>query len=738
MTTVSIVVNTYNRADSLRLTLEGLDQLDYQDFEVVVVDGPSTDGTDEVLAQYSDRIKVGRCANRNLSESRNIGIGLAAGEVVAFIDDDAYPDPAWLDRLVEGYSREEVAGVGGPVYDHTGASLQARYNLANRYADASIGYEFNPTPYVNYPLSESFAYLIGTNSSFRRRLLVEVGGFDEEYEYYLDETDLCCRLVDEGYVINALDDGFVYHKFLASDVRAPNRAIRNRFTVMKNRAYFALKHGLAYGGFFEVCRHLHESTINERHTYRENVAAGLLDESDYERFEADIHRAFDVAFERFLSQEDRTRPAPWFDERQEPFKRYRTRPLPEPRLHLCFLIQEYPPVPLNGIARVVHTLATGLAAKGHIVHVLTRGEDHDRVDLEDGVWVHRVVVRHSPRPAGAPDLLDHLWNYSASLCRELVRIHEHRPIDVVQTPNWDSEGAAAVLDGRFRTVVGLYTPIKALAAVDQRMATSPDAPNPQIDPLVDSERWLYRHADAVLACGPGIAQEIEHTYDVVFPPSSLGFVVHGLPDASVGVHRRRSDALVEVLFVGRLEARKGIDTLLEAIPGLAAAFPELAFTIVGNDRIPSAGGPTYRELFEASDEGQHLGDRVRFAGLVSDAERAQHYADCDIFVAPSRFESFGLILVEAMMFGKPVVGCDIGGMRDIVDDGETGFLVRPGDPQALHAAVAKLADSGELRLQLGQRARESYLHRFTVDRMVDEAAGYYERIARQVQSSPSA
>src|SRR5579859_1391303 len=193
---ISIIVNTFNRAASLRRTLAALVHLEYDNFEVVVVNGPSRDDTSKVLADFAGAVKIGRCENRNLSESRNIGIALAAGEIVAFIDDDAYPDPAWLDRLAEAYDDPEVAAAGGPVYDYTGAGLQARFSMASRFGRAWNPDVLPPAALCQIPYAVDFPYTIGTNSSFRRDLVVEIGGFDEEFEYYLDETDLCCRLID--------------------------------------------------------------------------------------------------------------------------------------------------------------------------------------------------------------------------------------------------------------------------------------------------------------------------------------------------------------------------------------------------------------------------------------------------------------------------------------------------------------------------------------------------------------
>ncbi len=274
--TVSVVVNTYNRAPSLRLTLAGLAQLDYPQVEVVVVNGPSTDDTEAVMAAYQGRIKAARCPERNLSMSRNVGIAAAAGDIVAFIDDDAYPDPAWLDRLMAAYADPEVAGAGGPVYDHTGARFQTRYIISDRIGRSTLVFDHNPSAWLNLPGAGSFPSLLGTNSSFRRDRLLEIGGFDEEFEYFLDETDVCARLVDAGYVVAQLDDGAVYHKFLPSDIRGESRAARDRYVVAKNTCYFALKNAREGSSFFAACTGLAEFVETQRRDYRWNIDHGLL------------------------------------------------------------------------------------------------------------------------------------------------------------------------------------------------------------------------------------------------------------------------------------------------------------------------------------------------------------------------------------------------------------------------------------------------------------------------------
>ena len=109
---ISVVINTLNREKSLRDTLESFRWQTYRgQFEVIVVNGPSTDGSQALIESWVPKIRIGRCADANLSMSRNIGICMAAGDIVAFIDDDGVPEPEWLEQIAAGYDREEVGGV---------------------------------------------------------------------------------------------------------------------------------------------------------------------------------------------------------------------------------------------------------------------------------------------------------------------------------------------------------------------------------------------------------------------------------------------------------------------------------------------------------------------------------------------------------------------------------------------------------------------------------------------------
>ena len=176
---------------------------------------------------------------------------------------------------------------------------------------------------------------------------------------------------------------------------------------------------------------------------------------------------------------------------------------------------------------------------------------------------------------------------------------------------------------------------------------------------------------------------------------------------------------MKFLFVGRLESRKGIDVLLAAAPEVLRRFPGARLDIVGDDRIERAEGGTYRAAFVARDDVSDIRDRIVFHGRVEEAALRAHYRDCDVLVAPSRYESFGLIYVEGMIFAKPVIAGRAGGGAEVIPEGVAGLLVPPGDAAALATAMVKLAGDPALRAAMGQAGRRRYESHFRAEAAAD-------------------
>jgi glycosyltransferase involved in cell wall biosynthesis len=156
----------------------------------------------------------------------------------------------------------------------------------------------------------------------------------------------------------------------------------------------------------------------------------------------------------------------------------------------------------------------------------------------------------------------------------------------------------------------------------------------------------------------------------------------------------------EVLYAGRLSAEKGILDLLAAADG------DVRLTIAGD-------GP--------------LRDRVPQAlGFVPHDELGPLYERASVVAVPSHREGFGVVCAEAMAYGRPVVAGAVGGLLDLVVDGETGLLVEPGDVRGLREALERLLADGELRRRLGENARRRARDRFSWQRATDLTVGAYE------------
>ncbi|MES2264806.1 MAG: glycosyltransferase [Pseudomonadota bacterium] len=737
MISFSIVINTLNRAALLQATLESLCRLRYAGrFEVIVVNGPSTDDSAQVIASWLPCIRAGLCPVANLSVSRNIGICMARGDVIAFIDDDAIPEPEWLTDLAEAYMDPEVGGAGGRVRDASGYTYQYEYATATRLADTDCA-ATQGAPQLCFPGSYTFPYLQGTNASFRRSALLEIGGFDEEFEYFLDETDVCCRLVDAGFLLRQLPNAYVHHKTAPNSVRDHAHLARSIFPVLKNTIYFSLKHGLPY---FPL-EHIRAVNTAKAQSHRRHVEflidSGKFDSAERERFEREHARAWEIGMRRGLEgQRHRITPAQrdaWHGDFQ-PFEPVRH----AAALTLVLVSRDFPPHHSGGIATFIQALAEALAEAGHLVHVITENRDGNRVELANGVWLHHIVTQPHAQPAAAiaRAIPQHIWDWSASALAETRRIATQRPIDAVEAPVWDCEGAAFLLADQWPLVTSLQTTLHFWLDTHAELRRDAAWMATFGTPMLALEKELMRQAHAVRAISAAIRHDIERAYDFRFDAARLRIAPLGMPDVpDMPPAPARGDdgnAGLTVLFVGRLEARKGIDILLAAIPAVLARHPGVRFRIIGDDTLPKPGEQfSYKEEFHRLGHLQRCHGRVVFEGRVDDATLGAAYRACDLFVAPSRFESFGLVFLEAMREGKPVIGCDAGGMPEVVAHGVNGLLVAPGDALALEQAILQLLASATLRADMGSAGRARFQQQFTARQMALASQGLFETARQQ-------
>lgn len=232
---VSLIVVSRHRPAELARCIAAIRKLDHSGFELVVVADPGS-------APAIDDAKVVPFDAANIAAARNAGLAVAAGEIVAFIDDDAVPEPRWLSRLTAPFADPGVAAAGGFVLGRNGISFQWRASEVDALG-ASHPLAVDAARVTIVPPSPGRAIKTeGTNCAFRRDVLASIGGFDPAFRFYLDEADVNMRLARAGHATAIVPNARVHHGYAASDRRRADRVPTDLTEIAASQAVFLRKH----------------------------------------------------------------------------------------------------------------------------------------------------------------------------------------------------------------------------------------------------------------------------------------------------------------------------------------------------------------------------------------------------------------------------------------------------------------------------------------------------------------
>ena len=225
------------------------------------------------------------------------------------------------------------------------------------------------------------------------------------------------------------------------------------------------------------------------------------------------------------------------------------------------------------------------------------------------------------------------------------------------------------------------------------------------------ERSLAPFSEAVIAIS---RHERSEGRRIGIASSKLHLILNGAPDLDPTpvIDESWRDTRLKVLFVGRLDRQKGIDILLEAVTPLQN---EVSLRIIGDPVVNT------RPV--------HLPENAVALGWLGPAAIGAQLASCDVVVVPSRWEGFGFVAVEAMRASKPVIAAQVGGLAEILGDGDCGRLVAPESPQAIRDAL--LSMDAPTREAMGARGRQRFLTQFTAERMSNSLTELYHRFGSE-------
>ncbi|WP_068776236.1 1,4-alpha-glucan branching protein domain-containing protein [Paenibacillus sp. FJAT-26967] len=383
-------------------------------------------------------------------------------------------------------------------------------------------------------------------------------------------------------------------------------------------------------------------------------------------------------------------------------------------LSILVLSWEYPPDIIGGLGKAVGDLTAQLAQDGHDVHVVTcsRGPGAACTSV-NGVHIHRVQIPGNPDP---PFFLDWVLAMNAAMIIRIQQLYtQGQQFDLVHAHDWLVYYAAA--DCRQTFDLPLVTTLHAtecgrkLGRLDEEVSRRIDA----------AERKLTRLSDRILVCSEAMRSEVDSLFGP--DPARLSVIPNGLPqDTSLWREvpelplRESSSGSSQILFIGRLVPEKNVQLLIRALPLVLQRIPEARLVIAGT-------GPMLHELRRLA---LPYGDRVLFTGFADEDAKARLFAGTRVCVIPSLYEPFGIVALEAMRAGVPIVASGTGGLADLIEDGKDGFKLPPDDPEAWSERICRLLEDAKLAASFVKKASRKLRNRFFMGKIAEDTVQIYQ------------
>ena len=383
----------------------------------------------------------------------------------------------------------------------------------------------------------------------------------------------------------------------------------------------------------------------------------------------------------------------------------------------------------------VAALSSNLARRGHHVTVYTRRDDPDlpaRVPVERGLTVVHIDAGPAIR-ISKDDLLPFMGQLANGICQDWGKDVP----DVVHAHFWMSGLAALQASGRVEgnEPIPVVQTFHALGSVKRRHQGAADT-----SPVARAwlEPWVGRTADWIVATCPDEVFELKalgiDAAKVSIAPCGVDLeLFNGNCDAgAAAVARARK---YRILSVGPLVPRKGVDLVIQSLPLLAeAGFDDVELLIVGGsgDALALDDDPEVQRLRAiARDLG--VADQVTMPGQLPRDAMPGIFRSSDVVVCTPWYEPFGIVPLEAMACGVPVVAAAVGGLRETVVDRRTGLHVPPRDPEAIAAAVQELLGDPALRAEMGRAGMQRARSRYSWERVAADTEKAYRSVLAAAQ-----
>ena len=386
------------------------------------------------------------------------------------------------------------------------------------------------------------------------------------------------------------------------------------------------------------------------------------------------------------------------------------------------LTWEFPPRIIGGISTHVYHLSRALVERGTSVRVITCDfPNAPSEEIIDGVSVSRVDSGRVPES----NFLLWIYHLNSQMISKTIELFETERFDLIHAHDWVVGRAAVELKNR----LGLPL-ISTIHATEIGRGGSLDGEYRR--KVRDIERLLVEQSDGIICCSNYMLDHIQHVLGAV--KTKVRVIPNGVESSRFNGGRQPQLILAGIpedrkiiLYVGRIVREKGIFTLLDALEKLRKQGKDVSLVFVGE-------GPLKEDLAKEVLR-RKLNDRVTLAGFVDEKKLVSLYNSSDVFVLPSHYEPFGMVVLEAMASRIPVVVSDVGGLSEIVEDGVTGVKVPAYNPSALAEGILRVLEDRELSEQLKENAYRAVQERYRWDMIAEKTIEAYR--TRPAEPSPS-
>jgi glycogen synthase len=388
-------------------------------------------------------------------------------------------------------------------------------------------------------------------------------------------------------------------------------------------------------------------------------------------------------------------------------------------MRIGIVTTEYPPIGTpGGIGTYCRTFAEALAGRGHQVHVMVPGA---RRDVLNGVHLHPLSSDPSD---GALTYFGYDYARSCTWASEVAAVARDERLDIIESQDY----LGPMFGYLYEQLIARDACRVPVVVVTHGPSWDVDAANALPSLTVPSymrefvEAGALRMADAVISPSRYLGRRvIQH---LGLAEGALQVEPYPLNDPGM---RRTSFPAPEILFVGRLERRKGIESLATALHDVLRERPDATCRFVGDDRHDLARGRGMLEWLRAY---LHpFTPRLQFDGHLDRSAVIEAFSRASVVAVPSLWENYPNVCMEAMATGAVVVASDAGGMAEMIEEGRSGFIVPAGDPKALgRAMLDALRLTGQQRRAIGDAARARILALCDPDTIVERRLAHFARV----------